>query len=326
MNAQWHEILDQIRRGQRFLIAIHVRPDGDSIGSSLALRYALQAIGKQVVMLRVDEIPSALRFLPGIDDFVLPGEVEGEFDAVLFLDCGGLERVGDAQEVIARAKVKINIDHHLSNSRFGDINYIDDQAAAVGEIVIKLIRDLGVELNWPIAMGIYVALVTDTGSFQFESTSSETHRIAADLLDAGVRPAAVARQVWENKPIAWLRLLQKALSSLKITDNGQISWITISQETLAQTGATASDTEGLVSYARMIDGVEAAALFFEEEPDVIKVSLRSNRWLNVSEVAKQFNGGGHARAAGCVVRQPLERAVEVVVQAMQAAMVTGRNA
>lgn len=320
MNMQWHEILAAIRKGKRFLIAIHVRPDGDSIGSSIALRYALQSLGKEVVMLKVDELPAGLRFLPGSEDFVPPEQVEGEFDAVLFLDCGDLERVGDVDDVLSRAKLKINIDHHRSNSRFGDLNFIDESAAAVGEIVERLIRDLGVELNWPMAMGIYAAIVTDTGSFQFENTSAETHRIAARMLEAGVRPAAVARQVWENKPIAWLRLLQQALASLQLSDDARIAWITISQKTLAETGTMPVDTEGLVSYARMIDGVEAAALFLEETPGSVKVSLRSNRWLDVSKVASRFQGGGHARAAGCTLHEPLDVAVDRVINTLSRAL------
>ncbi len=318
--------LDCLRRGQRFALMLHVRPDGDSIGSSLALGLALRRLGKTAVLVRADDLPANLLFLPGIEEFVHYSEVGGEFDAAVFLDCGDLDRIGPAKILVERARRLVNIDHHPSNQRFGDVNVIEPRAAAAGEVAHALIRELGVSLDFPIACALYVALITDTGSFRYENTSAATHEIAAELLRAGVKPAEVARAVWEDRSLSSLRLLQAALAALEVSGDGRLAWTTLTREDFQRAGAHSLESEGIVNYPRTLRGVEIAALFLEEAPGEVKVSLRSNRRVDVSLIASHFGGGGHARAAGCTIRAPLAEARELVLARAREALGGGRAA
>lgn len=320
---QWRRILATLRDGRRFVLLLHVRPDGDSIGSSLALGRALQKLGKEAVLVCPDELPESLRFLPGSERFVRPETVEGPFDAAVFLDCGDLDRAGPAKPLAETATVRINIDHHLSNARFGDLNWIEADAAAVGEITYRLIRDLGVEMDREMAYALYASLVTDTGSFAYQNTTPTTHRIAAELLELGVRPQHVAREVWENRPEPALRLLGRALENLSIDAGGRLAWTRLSQADFARIGAGPAYAEGIVSYPRSLRGVEVAVSFIEMEPDVWRVSLRSNEWVDVSRVAAQFGGGGHARAAGATLAGRYEDVAPRLLDACRAALREG---
>lgn len=320
------EIADYLRERDRFVILLHVRPDGDSVGSSLALALALRKLGKTARVVRSDELPANLRFLPGVEQ-VLPCEealaLPERYDGAVLIDCGDRERVGPAAPLLERAERVINIDHHLSNRRFGHLNCVDPQAAAAGEIVYAILRDLGVELDFEIASAIYAAVVTDTGSFRYENTSPATHELAAALLRLGVQPAEVARHIWEDKPLSSLRLLQRALASLQVGEGGLLAWMALSREDFQEAGARPGESEGIVNYARSLAGVEVAALFLEEGTGEVKVSLRSSRWVDVSRVAEALGGGGHARAAGCTLRATLPEAQELVLAKVREALAAG---
>lgn len=325
MSHDKEPILERLRQDRRFAILLHVRPDGDSIGSSLALGLGLRQKGKDVALVRADELPLNLAFLPGIDTFTFWQDVTGEFDAAILLDCGDRDRVGPARAVLEQSKLVINIDHHLSNGRFGDLNYIEPQAAATGEVVFQILQDLGIGVDYGMAMALYASIVTDTGSFKYESTSPLTHRIAAALLEQGVRPAEVSRSIWEDRPPSSLKLLQAALETLEVSSDGQAAWLSLARADFERTGSHILESEGLVNYPRTIRGVEVAAMFLEEtppageDPGEVKVSLRSNRWVDVSRVAAQFGGGGHARAAGCTVRGSLQEVRDrVIARALEA--------
>ncbi|MBE3591070.1 MAG: bifunctional oligoribonuclease/PAP phosphatase NrnA [Firmicutes bacterium] len=318
--GEWRRILDTLRDGRRFLLLLHVKPDGDSIGSSLALGRALQKLGKEAVLVCPDELPESLRFLPGSDSFVRPEAVSGPFDAAVFLDCGDLERAGPARPLADLATVRINIDHHLSNARFGDLNWIEADAAAVGEITYRLIRELGVALDRDMAYALYASLVTDTGSFAYQNTTPATHRIAAELLELGVRPQVVAREVWENRPEPALRLLGRALENLVVDPGGRLAWTRLGQEDFQRVGAGPQHAEGVVGYPRSLRGVEVAVAFIEAEPGVWRVSLRSNERVDVSRVAARFGGGGHARAAGATLSGRFEEVAPPLLDACRAAL------
>lgn len=303
-----NELLQRLRDGQRFLLVLHVRPDGDSVGSTLALARALRRMGKQAVVVRADAIPANLGFLDGAADCRTPAQVEGEFDAAIFLDCAGLDRIGEASQAVARCRSILNVDHHASNPRFGDVNVIDPAAGAVGEMAASIIRALGVELDVEMATSLFTALVTDTGSFCYESTRPGTYRLAADLCDCGVRPAEVADHVWGNRSPASLRLLGVALAGLRVDLGGRFGWVEVDAEMLRATGAADEDSEGLVNYPRSLAGVEVAALLAATVPGEVRVSLRSNRAVDVAALAARFGGGGHARAAGCTIEGDIESA------------------
>ncbi|PZN12045.1 MAG: bifunctional oligoribonuclease/PAP phosphatase NrnA [Bacillota bacterium] len=310
-------VVEALRAGRRFALFLHLSPDGDSIGSTLALGLALERLGKRTVWISADPPGEQYRFLPGIERFRLWNEYEddwSQYDAAILLDCADLDRVGPARAAIDRIGRVINIDHHPSNRRYGDVNLIEPGAAAVGEITARLIDRLGVELDTAMAYGLYTAILTDTGSFQYEATRPDTLRLAARLLEAGVRPAEVAQAVFESRPLRVLRLLREALGTLEVGAGGRLAWMTVSRAMMDRIGAQRADTEGFVNYPRSIAGVEVALLFIEEPDGRVRVSWRSNREVDVSKLAAVFGGGGHARAAGCTVPGPLERARVQVLQ------------
>lgn len=323
------EIVAALREGERFLVPLHVRPDGDSIGSSLALAGALQKMGKTALVVRADDLPANLSFLPGVDRVVHWEEVmgaPGRYDAAILIDCGDIERVGPSADLFKRVDRIINIDHHVSNTRYGGLNLIDPRAAAAAEVVFDLIREMEVEIDYPIAVALYAAIVTDTGSFRYESTAPRTHEITAVLLKLGIKPGEVSRQIWDNQSLAALRLAERALGSLQVDAGGGLAWVSLSRADFVHAGADDLESEGIVNYPRQIRGVEVAVLFIEERepgsdhPGEVKVSLRSNQSVDVSRIAGLFGGGGHARAAGCTVPGGLDEARELVLPPVREAL------
>lgn len=312
------QVLQRLRAAQRVLLVLHVRPDGDSIGSTLAMARALRALGKQAEVVAPDPIPPNLMFVPGAEAAVAAGGTQGTFDTALFLDCASLDRIGAATLDLSRAGPIVNVDHHASNQRYGEVNYIEPNAAACGEVTYDLIHDLGVALDPDIALGLYVAIVTDTGSFKYQSVTARTHRIAAELLDLGVRPAEVGRRVWDSRTLASVRLEAAALATL--VQDGELAYLDVTLPMLAQSGAEAYETEGLVNLPRSLEGVEVAALFSDEGRGEVRVSLRSTKRVDVSGIAVQFGGGGHARAAGCTLQLSLDEAHQAVLAAVRNAL------
>jgi phosphoesterase RecJ-like protein len=312
------EILARLAAARRVLLVLHVRPDGDSIGSTLAMARALRKMGKSAEVVAPDPIPPNLAFVPGAESALPAGGTQGTFDTALFLDCASLDRIGGATADLARAGPVLNVDHHPSNVRYGAVNYIEPQAAACGEVTHDLIRDLGVALDPEIALGLYVAIVTDTGSFRYQSVTARTHRIAAELLDLGVRPAEVGRRVWDSRTLASVRLEAAALATL--VQEGELAWMDVTAAMLAASGAAAHETEGLVNDPRSLEGVEVAVLFTDEGRGEVRVSLRSAERVDVSAIAVGFGGGGHARAAGCTLRMSLEEAHAAVLSAVRKAL------
>ena len=304
------QVVAALRAGRRFALFLHLSPDGDSIGSTLALGLALERLGKRTIWVGADLPGEAYRFLPGGDRFRLWNEVEedwSQYDAAILLDCADLDRVGPARSAIERIGRIINVDHHPSNRRYGDVNYIEPSAAAVGEITARLIDALGVPLDAAMAYGIYTAILTDTGSFQYENTRPETLRLAARLLELGVEPQRVAQSVFEQRPLRVLRLLREALGTLEVGAGGRLAWMTVSRAMMDRVGAQRGDTEGFVNYPRSLAGVEVALLFVEEPDGRVRVSWRSSHEVDVSQLAARFGGGGHARAAGCTLPGPLDK-------------------
>jgi len=310
-----------IGAAQRIILTGHIMPDGDSLGSVVALGLALETQGKEVIFVSGDPIPAAYAFLPEANRFVIGHLPPGNYDLLLVLDCSTPERLAH----VCRNHPLLNensvcIDHHASTTLFCRYNYIDPHAAAVGEIVFDLLQVLGIPLTRPIAESLYVAILTDTGSFRYENTTAATHRRVAALLDTGIDPAAIATRVYEEKPLRGIRLLQAALASLKVSPGGRVAWMTLDWGTMQALGATDADADGLVDYARIIEGVEVAILLRETAPGKTRIGLRSKRYVDVNRLAALFGGGGHPRAAGCLVDgQPDEVAARIVPVAMEAA-------
>ncbi len=301
----WAEIVRAVSSAKQPMLVLHVRPDGDSVGSSLAVARCLRQLGKHPTVVSPDMVPANLTFLDPDGACVPATSAAGPFDLGLFLDCADLDRLGSAQALVPALPRVVNIDHHPSNNRYGHLNYVDARAAACAELALRLIDDLGCSLDPQMATALYAALATDTGSFRFTSTSPRTLSMAARLRAAGADLDLISREIWENRSLSSVRLLAQALQTLEVDPSGEMAWLSVKPDQMARAGADASATEGLVDYARTLRGVQVALLFTACTATETRVSLRSKGRVDVSALAGQFGGGGHARAAGCTVQGAL---------------------
>ena len=294
------EICRSLQTATRIAILSHENPEGDAIGSSLGAYFALSALGKEVAVYNPDPLPSYLSFLPGsskIQATIPPGLC---FDVYLVLDCGDRERVGGLLEH-ARGRI-INIDHHASNSQFGDLNWVDGGASSTGEMTYSLLfQEMGLPLGREAAISLYAAILTDTGSFRFSNTTPKSLLTAASLLEAGIAPDQIASQLYEQRSLDQLHVLGEMLSGIQVEEGGRIAWAVITQQMLSRGQISLEETEGFVNYPRSVGGVEVAAIFKEADLRRYRVSLRSKGSVDVGKVASNFSGGGHHNAAGCTV-------------------------
>jgi phosphoesterase RecJ-like protein len=292
-------IVETINSGHRFLVASHVRPDGDAIGSILAMYHALSDMGKDVVVYNRDKTPEVYRFLPASEAIVHTIDSVDAFDAAILLDCSEMERVGDEVGRIGAAGSIINIDHHVSNNGFSPLSLVDAKASSTGEIIYGLIEMLGVTVTKDIATSIYTAVMTDTGSFCYSNTTSDTLKLAARLVERGADPRRIAENVYETKPLVQIKLMEEALHTLEIDLGARMGSIVVTQGMLAELGALPEHTEGLVDLVRSIAGVDVAVFYQEMSKNNFKASLRSKGAIDVEKVAREFDGGGHVNASAC---------------------------
>jgi bifunctional oligoribonuclease and PAP phosphatase NrnA len=311
-------VAEEIRAGERFLLTTHENPDGDALGSLLAMHRILEALGKDSVMFLAAKefpLPVEYRFLPLEEVFhESPADISDR--VVIFLDCGNIDRMPVDFLKNGDNRV-INIDHHHDNTRFGTVNLIDVDASCTAEIVYDLAGLLGVELTPEMANALYVGLVTDTGKFMYENTDGRSHRMAAGLIDLGVEVNDVYRRLYEHAPIEKLKLLARALEKIDVLDDGRLAVTYISSDDYAATGASEALTEGIIDHLRTIDGTAAAAVVRDQGEGgraARKVSMRSTDGsVDVSAIARVHGGGGHRRAAGFGTDLPYEQIVEFLI-------------
>ena len=308
------DIIRFIRSKDRFAITSHARPDGDSIASALGLAFALEKLGKTAHIFNADAPPRPYASLPGIDKILVTQSVEDDYDALFILECNNLERTGLAG---LDNYFLINIDHHPKTEPYGNLNWMDPQAAAVGEMIYRLIKELEVPLSPEISINLYVAILTDTGSFQYSNTRSSTFNVASDLAAHGADPATIAQTVYMTQPYSRIELLGRLLNTLELHSSEQIALITLTPEMLTATGASRDDTEGFVNYPLSIDSVLLAAFIREEEKDLYRVSLRSKKGLDVRSVAEEFGGGGHKIAAGLSIQGSFQEARDKIISGLE---------
>lgn len=299
-------------KSQRILIIIHIYPDGDCIGSSLALWLGLQSLGKDVMIVSEHAIPSSYDFLPGNGEIRLSSTVSGEFDMIVAVDVSEKGRMGSAVQLFEQGKTTINIDHHTTNENFAMINWIESNVAATGELIYRLLKTMNIKFTKEIAICLYTAISTDTGSFRFSNTTAEAFSIAAHLVAMGANPGEIGEYVFDTKPLNVLKLLGVLLGGLETSKCGKVAWMTLTAEMMDEFSVMSSDVEGFVNYARMIDGINVA-LLFREEGSFVKVSWRGRGNINVAALAAKFGGGGHAKAAGCTVEGNIEEVRQRVI-------------
>ena len=292
--------IETLRTARRVLVTMHRGPDGDALGSALALACALRELGREVTVYNPDELPYNFRFLRGADQVARSVPAEASFDVTIVTDAGAFDRLGPEVPPPGRRGVLLNLDHHITTQPFGDVNYVDPQAASVGILAYKIIRGLGHHLSRDAAECIYASILADTGCFRYSSTDPECMRVAAELIEAGVEPWEMTVRVYEQQPLARMKLLAEVLATLEVTK--KLATITITKAMLARAGGVTDLTDGFINYARSVDGVEVAASF--REPDQggpWRVSFRSRGRVNVAAIAQKFGGGGHHNAAGCSI-------------------------
>jgi phosphoesterase RecJ-like protein len=297
------ETVQAIRDCARALVVAHEHPEGDAIGSTLALTLALIGIGKEAVAYNVDGVPETFAFLPGADKVVRELDSAEPFDTVFMVDCGGFDRGGKRiTELLAAHRNVINIDHHGTNERFGRWNVVVPDASSTGEIVHRLLTEAGIEIGEDVATNLYAAVLTDTGSFQNAATNPAALRVAADLIEAGADPSAIADRVYYAFPARRQRLLGAVLSTLRVDEGGRIASMIVTRAMMEDLGANPADLEGFVEELRRVRGAVVALLIREDDETVQKASLRSREGFDVAEIAASLGGGGHKAAAGVTLR------------------------
>ncbi|MGD1084505.1 MAG: DHH family phosphoesterase [Verrucomicrobiota bacterium] len=316
-------ILEKIGQSQRICVGGHVRPDGDCIGSQLALAIALHRQGRQVVCWNEDPVPPKYAFLD-VGHVVRKPEAGGVFDLVVALDCASFERLGTIGPAVEIRKCLINIDHHQSNTRYGDLNWISDREASTGELIFRLIKVAGWPISARMADCLFTAVSTDTGSFQYSTTKPGTFHTAGELVKLGAHLENISREIYESFTLSRVRLLQHVYNHFHLTYNDRIAYLWLKNRDFARTGADRDDTEGLIDHIRAIEPVVVACVFEEMGPEMTRISLRSkSEAVNVNDIAAQFGGGGHRAAAGArVAGKPLSvqrRVVAAIQKAIAAA-------
>ncbi|HHY81068.1 MAG TPA: bifunctional oligoribonuclease/PAP phosphatase NrnA [Clostridiales bacterium] len=305
-----------LRQSERIALIAHIQPDGDTIGSCLALADILKAEGKSVDLYCQDNVPEALKFLQDSDQFLHCTGNEDAYDLAIAVDCSDKERMGTCSSVFDAGRHSINIDHHISNTMYAELNLVDTNAAATGEIIYALAKSLNKQISRNAAEALYAAISTDTGSFCFSSTTSRSYRIAADLLDCGIDAERITTLLYKSNRIERIRLLGRALNSLSLYENGKVALMIITREDLSASGALDSETENLVNYAKDIMGVELGILLKEAADGSIKASFRSKGNIDVSILAGRFNGGGHKAASGASIKMEMGKVKESILAAV----------
>jgi len=318
--AALRQIRSEVMRRQRFLLTSHARPDGDSIGSQLAMAFALDALGKQVRIVNSDRAPDHYQDFPGMDRIEIADQVSGDFDAVIVMECSDLSRAGVAG---LEGQFLINIDHHAGNRMYGAVNWHDEASAACGEMVFDVIRELDVPLTIEIATHIYLAILTDTGSFHHSNITPRTFDICRQTVEAGVNPATMARRVFDSNSFGKLKLIGALLDSMELLDDGHLAVMYMDDAMLQACGCTHNDTEGLINLPLTAREIQAVVFFKATPRGEVRVSMRSKYDVDVRSVANQFGGGGHKNAAGFTVTGPVGEVRPKIIALIEGAIAEG---
>ena len=316
------QVVELIENKQNFAITTHVRPDGDGIGSSLGLCWLLRSLGKQAEVIVSDGIPASYHSLPGADEIVNVSEVNGKYDAVFVIECSNVERPNIKN---LENQFTVNIDHHTTCEYFGTINWIDATASAVGEMIYNLCKAIGGRISKEIAECLYMALVTDTGSFHFPNTTERTLKVASELVKAGVKPAQISEAVYNSYPWSRIELMSQVLSTVKRDASGRVAWMRQTLEMRETTAMADGDNNGFVNIPLAAKEVVASVYMREVRPNFYRVSIRSKGNINVARIAEKFDGGGHKNAAGCRVEGDWDECESQIVSAVIEAVNEAEN-
>ncbi|MCL5104398.1 MAG: bifunctional oligoribonuclease/PAP phosphatase NrnA [Armatimonadetes bacterium] len=306
------EVWNRLMAADSFAIACHQRPDGDALGSLLALGHALRAAGKDVTLISSDGVPENYTFIPDSETIVTTTD-RRDFDLGIIIDCPAPNRTGPPAEIVESARVKAVIDHHIPEGDFGDIRIIDTNASATAQIILQLLDAGGAKIDNTTANQLLTGLIADTGGFRFANANARAFEDAARLAKLGAEPSHIYREVYDNRPLRAIKLLGKALESIKTDEHGFVAWATVTRKDMDEFHATDADTDSIVNHVVAVKGPRVVLLFREVKPDSIRVSLRSRDGVDVNKIGRVFGGGGHAAAAGCTLNTTLQEAQEAVI-------------
>ncbi len=292
------QVVELIENKDKFAITTHVRPDGDGVGSSLGLWWLLKSLGKDAEVIARDDIPNSYRKLPGADKIRKVAKIDDEYDAIFVMECSDINRPGIEN---IETQLVVNIDHHATCEHFGNINWIDPTASAVGEMIYNLCKAIGGRITKEIAECVYLAIVTDTGSFHFPNTTDRTLKVASELVKVGVKPSNISEAVYNSYSWSRVALMQKVLETLKRDESGRIAFMRQTIEMVKESDAVDGDNNGFVNIPLTAMEIVASVYMREVRPNTYRVSLRSKGDINVARIAEMFGGGGHKNAAGCRV-------------------------
>jgi bifunctional oligoribonuclease and PAP phosphatase NrnA len=292
-----NEVVSVLTEKKTFLIAGHVNPEGDAIGSAVALALALREMGKKAEVINRDPLPRQLAFLSFEGVFSRRAAVTEPVEVLVVVDCADLKRTGFFEGGPLPIDLLVNIDHHVTNPGFGDVNWVVPEATATGEMIYDLLKEMKIPMTPGIATALYTALLSDTGAFRYANTNEKSLRIGAELIEKGADPALIARGLFEIIRPEKLKLLGDVLTHMELSDDKKVAWVEVTQAQMEKTNTIEADTEDFIDYPRLIRGVEAAVFFREVTPRQFKISLRSEGKVDVSALAQQWGGGGHRNAA-----------------------------
>ena len=311
------EISKVLQKNNNILITSHVNLDGDGIGSELALYFILKKLKKNPIILNQSKLPKIYDFLPGSNkvQYLEDNYIDTKsIDVGIVLDCSNVKRIGKTYEIFKNIKTVINIDHHMSNEKFGDLNYVDSSVSSVGEIIYELSRSINIDLlDEDISTCLFTAIITDTGSFRYSNVSSKTFKIASDLTSKGITLHLIADNIYNRNTYSGLKLLGEALSTLETDDSNYVSWMNITRKMLNNTKARDEEIEGIIDVATTLDNTEISILFRETKDNKIKISFRSKGNFDVNKFAGKFNGGGHPNASGCLCSGKMYKIKENII-------------
>lgn len=309
------EILRRISEGKSFLVSAHVNPEGDSVGSVFAVQSALSRSGKKAEIVCEDPLPKRFGFLKGRSRWSRTlKSPKKKFDTAIILDCPKLDRIGRVRKLISDVETVINIDHHISNTFYGNLNYVATEASSVGEIIFDLIKKAGLQPTKREAECIYTAIVTDTGSMKFENTKPKTHRILADLLETGLNVEELSEKIFGNNPLKKIKLFERFLKNLRVYPRKKAVFGILKREDYRRSNASREDSEGFIDYIKSLQDMKIAVFLSEADKGrVVKASFRSRGAYDANKLARKFGGGGHKRAAGCSINGNINHAIKLIL-------------
>lgn len=315
------QFCDELKKKDHFLLASHVNPEGDAVGSLLAIESLLKRLGKKTMIVCEDSFPERLHCLRYRGHWNVLRDLKDKklhFNALVVTDCPTLERIGKVRELLQSDAVIFNIDHHVSNARFGRYNYVKPEAAACGEVVYEIFHEFELPVTKEEAVALYVSLSTDTGSFKYSNTGIRAHQIAAKLIETGIDVDRINEELYATYSLNKIQLYSRLLAKVETAFNGKVAWVAMSRTDLLASDATYEDTEGFIDFLKYLKEVKVAFFLSEmEKPNEVKVSFRSKEKYDVNQIATAFGGGGHKKASGCALAMGLSEAVQAILKQIQ---------